>query len=49
VPCNEADAVRSACLNDKKMAIEMKVKANKNFSVVIFIENMYFLESKTEN
>jgi len=31
------------------MAIKMKVKANKNFSVVIFTENMYILESKTEN
>jgi hypothetical protein len=28
------------------MAIKMKVKANKNFSVVIFIENMYVLENK---
>jgi hypothetical protein len=31
------------------MAIKMKVKANKKFSFVVFIENMYILESKTEN
>jgi len=48
VPCNEADAVRSACLNGKKMAIKMKGKTNKNISVVIFIKNMRILESKTE-
>jgi hypothetical protein len=28
VPCNEADAVRSACLQGKKMAIKMKMKNN---------------------
>jgi len=49
VACNEANAVKSSCLNGKKMAIKMKVKANKNFSFVVFIENMYILESKTEN
>jgi hypothetical protein len=27
VSCNEADAVRSACLYGKKMAIKMKVKS----------------------
>jgi len=27
--------------------MEKQGKANKNFSVVIFIENMYILESKT--
>jgi len=31
------------------MTIKMKVKANKSFSVVIFMENMYILESKKEN
>ncbi len=36
VPCNEADAVRSACLNGKKMAIKMKVKTENSFSVIIF-------------
>jgi len=48
VRCNEADAVRSACLNGKKMAIKMKMKTNKDFSVVIFIESMYVLEIKTK-
>jgi len=32
----------------KKMAIKMKENTNKNFSVVIFVENMYILESKTK-
>ena len=31
----------------KKMAIKMKVKTNKHTSVVIFMKNMYILESKT--
>jgi len=48
VPCNKADAVRSTCLNGKKMAIKMKVKTNKNISVVIFVKSMYILESKTK-
>jgi len=37
VPCNEADAVRSACLNGKKMAIKMKVKTNKKMVIAIFL------------
>jgi hypothetical protein len=49
VPCNEADAVRSACLNGKKMAIKMKAKTNKNISVVIFFKSMYILEIKTKD
>ena len=49
VPCNEADAVRSACLYGKKMAIKMKVKTNKNISVVIFLKSMRILDIKTKN
>jgi len=49
VPCNEADAVRSACLYGKKMAIKIKVKTNKNISVVIFVKSMHILEIKTKN
>jgi len=30
------------------MAIKMKVKTNKNISVVIFLKSMYILESKTK-
>jgi len=45
MPRNEADALRSVRLNGKKMAIKMKVKTNKNFLVVSFVENMYILES----
>jgi len=48
VPCNEADAVRSACLKGKKTAIKMKVKTGKDISVVFLVENMYILESKTK-
>jgi len=39
--------VRSACLYGKKMAIKMKVKTNKNISVVIFLKSMHILEIKT--
>jgi hypothetical protein len=49
MPCNEADAVRLARLEGKKMAIKMKVKTNTNISVVIFIDSMYILEIKTKN
>jgi len=49
IPCNEADAVRSACLYGKKMAIKMKVKTNKNISVVIFLKSMRILDIKTKN
>jgi hypothetical protein len=48
VSCNEADAVRSACLKGKKMAIKMKVKTNKNISVVIFVKSIHILEIKTK-
>jgi len=48
VPCNEADAVRSACLKGKKTAIKMKAKTGKDISVVFLVENMYILESKTK-
>ena len=42
VPCNEADTVRSACLNGKKMAIKMKVKTDKNIPVVFsYIKHVY--------
>jgi len=48
VPCNEADAVRSACLYGKKMAIKMKVKTDKDISVVLSVESMYILKGKTK-
>jgi len=31
------------------MAIKMKVKTNKNVSVVIFLKSMHILEIKTKN
>jgi hypothetical protein len=48
VRCNKADAVRSACLYGKKMAIKMKVKTNKNISVVTFAKSMHILDIKTK-
>jgi len=48
VVLHEADAVRSACLKGKKMAIKMKVRTNKNISVVIFVKSMHILEIKTK-
>jgi hypothetical protein len=33
--CNEADAVRSACLNGKKMAIKIKDKNRKNVQNIV--------------
>jgi len=45
---NKADAVRSACLKGKKMAIKKKVKTNKYFSFIIFIESMYIHGIKTK-
>jgi len=46
--CNEADAVRLARLEGKKMAIKLKVITNKNISVAIFIESMNILKSKNK-
>jgi len=39
----------SVCLYGKKMAIKMKVKINKNISVVIFLKSMHILDIKTKN
>jgi len=49
MPWYEADAVRLARLNGKKMAIKIKVTTNKNISVIIFIKSIYILESKIKN
>jgi len=38
----------SVCLYGKKMAIKMKVKINKNISVVIFLKSMHILDIKTK-
>jgi len=48
MPCNEADAVRWARLNGKKMAIKIKGITNKNIAVVFFIKSMYILKSKAK-
>jgi hypothetical protein len=46
MPCNEADAVRSACLNGKKMAIKIKYLKRKTFSIFIFEIILYISENK---
>jgi len=38
MPCNEADAVRSARLNGKKMAIKIKMQTEKMFKS-LFLKN----------
>ena len=46
VLCNEADAVRSARLKGKKMAIKIKNKNKKKFSVLIFERISHIIEKK---
>jgi hypothetical protein len=48
MPCNEADVVRLARLNGKKMAIKIQMTTKNIFSVVIFVKSIYILESKTK-
>jgi len=42
MPRNEADAVRSACLRGKKMAIKIKIAGKKNVQDIVF-ENILFI------
>jgi hypothetical protein len=46
VPCNGADAVRSARLNGKKMAIKSKDKNGKIVKIIIFEKILYIAEKK---
>jgi hypothetical protein len=46
VPCNEADAVRSARLNGKKMAIKIKNKNEKIVKVIILERILHITENK---
>jgi len=46
VPCNEADAVRSACLNGKKMAIRMKKAYKKNVPFIVLEKIMQIAENE---
>jgi len=46
VPCNEADAVRSARLNGKKMAINIKNKNKKRVKIIILERTLHITENK---
>jgi hypothetical protein len=46
VPCNEADAVRSARLNGKKMAIKIKNKNKKRVKIIIIEKFLHITENK---
>jgi len=46
MPCNKADAVRSARLNGKKMAIKIKNKNKKNVHIIVFGKILYIFEIK---
>jgi len=46
MPCNEADAARSARLNGKKMAIKIKNTNRKNVQDIVVEKNLYIAENK---
>jgi len=46
MPRNEADAVRWARLNGKKMAIRIEYKSKRNVQVNIFERNLYIAKNK---
>jgi len=46
MPCNEADAVRSARSERKKMAIKIKNKNKKKVSIIIFNKIFHVIEKK---
>ncbi len=46
VPCNEADVVRSARLNGKKMAIKIKNKKKKRVKIIIIEKFLHITENK---
>jgi len=46
MPCNEADAVRSARLNGKKMAIKIENENRKNIQIMVLKKNLYIAEIK---
>jgi len=46
VPCNKADAVRSACLKGKKMAIKMKVKKSITFHMSFLLKTYTSCKAK---
>jgi len=46
VPCNEADAVRSACLKGKKMAIKIRNKNEKIDKIIILKRILYLTKNR---
>jgi len=46
MPCNEANAARSARLNGKKMAIKINYLNKKIVSIVIFERTLYIADNK---
>jgi len=46
VPCNEADAVKSARSESKKMAIKIKNENEKRFKINILEKIMHITENK---
>jgi len=46
MPCNEADAARSARLKGKKMAIKIKNVNRKNIQNIVLDRNLYEAEYK---
>jgi len=46
MPCNEADAVRSARSESKKMVIKIKNKNKKKVTIIIFNKILHVIEKK---
>jgi len=46
MPCNEADAVRSARLKGKKMAIKIKNTNRKNVQDIVLEKLLHIVENK---
>jgi len=46
MPCNEADAARSARLNGKKMVIKIKYLNKKIVSIIIFERTLYIADNQ---
>jgi hypothetical protein len=49
MPCNEADAVRSARLNGQKMAIEIENINRKNSHIMVIVKNLAYRRNKINN
>ena len=49
MPCNEADAARSACPNGQKMAIEIENINKKNPHIMVIVKNLAYRSNKINN